>query len=81
MDDRMREKHEKVLADYKRLVEGWPLKPNIEERIAAFKEAQEVLRRVRQAEECLAEPMSDHMKQQFKKDLVVKTSSHQPLIC
>ena len=53
MDDRIREKHKKVLADYKKLVEGWPLKPAIEGRMAAFKEAQEMKPRAMLAEECL----------------------------
>jgi hypothetical protein len=54
MDDRIREKHKKVLAEYRKLVEGWPLKETIEERMAAFKEAQEMESRARVAEECLA---------------------------
>jgi hypothetical protein len=54
MNDGIREKHKKVLAEYRKLVEGWPLKETIEERLAAFKEAQEMHSRDRVAEECLA---------------------------
>jgi|tagenome__1003787_1003787.scaffolds.fasta_scaffold17121460_2 hypothetical protein len=55
MDDKQktREKHKKVLADYQALVEGWPLKETIEERMQAFKEAQEMEPRARVAELCL----------------------------
>jgi hypothetical protein len=53
MDDRIREKHKKVLAEYQKLVKEWPLKPTIEKRMAAFKEAQEMEPRARVAEECL----------------------------
>ena len=42
-----------MLSDYKNLVEEWPLKPTIEEPMAAFKEAQEMKPRAMLAEECL----------------------------
>jgi hypothetical protein len=65
MDDRIREKHKKVLAEYRKLVEGWPLKETIEERMAAFKEAQEMEPRARVAEECLGsqnEPLTEEQR-------------------
>ena len=54
MDDETRQKHMKVLADYRNLVDGWPLKETIEERIQAFKEAQEMEGRARIAEMLLS---------------------------
>jgi hypothetical protein len=54
MNDKSREKHMKVLADYQKLLDEWPLKPSIEERMAAFKQAQEMVPRVRLAQDILS---------------------------
>ena len=54
MDDRITEKQKKTLEDYRKLIEGWPLEPTVEERLAALREAQAMEPRSKIAEECLA---------------------------
>jgi hypothetical protein len=66
MDDQSRQKHMQVIAEYQKLLEGWPLKPTIEERMAAFKEAQEMLPRARWAERCLLQETEPRNAEQMR---------------